>query len=74
MLHGRCQCSKHDGAIHATVPIGVVLIPLPVSLTVAVQLDETPTVGAPQLTFVVVGRMRAPSHPRSRTAGPVSYS
>jgi len=41
-----------------TVPVGVLLVPTPVSLTVAVQLVEAPTgtVAGVQLTLVLVER------------------
>ena len=40
-----------------TVPVGVVFVPLSVSVTVAVQLAATPTARAPQLTVVEVVRL-----------------
>ena len=40
-----------------TVPVGVVLVPPSVSLTVAVHVVGTPTVAAPQLTAVLVKRL-----------------
>src|SRR2546428_511298 len=48
--------SLHD-ALPISVPVGVVFVPLSVSVTVAVQLAATPTARAPQLTAVEVVRL-----------------
>src|ERR671918_789084 len=42
--------------LQLTVPVGVVGVPPPVSVTVAVQEAAAPTVSASQLTSVLVGR------------------
>ena len=43
--------------LKVTVPVGVVLVPISASLTVAVQVARTPTVSASQPTVVEVARL-----------------
>src|SRR5919106_7009633 len=64
--------------LQLTVPVGVVGVPPPVSVTVAVQEAAAPTVSASQLTSVLVGRRSSftivPTPCRLVTTTPVGSS
>src|SRR2546428_429401 len=56
-VRGGAKAPAASLLLQFTVPVGVVFVPLSVSVTVAVQLAATPTARAPQLTVVEVVRL-----------------